>query len=398
MTSALLLKTGHVQPVWAGHPWVYAQAVERIEGGALRGEPIEVFDPERKFLGHGLYSPSSAIVTRILSRARSITLTPAFFRDAILQATARRKTLGLGGPGETGFRVVHSEGDMLGGLIVDCLGDTLVVQLLTAGMHRLEPVILGALQEALRPTRILDKTPERFAKLEGTQAMRGELWRSGTNSDADYRFSERNFEYLIPVALNQKTGYYFDQRSLRARIEALSANKSVLDTYSYVGSFALAAKRGGAKRVVSVDQNALACEVGAENAKRNGLDGVDFICGDAKNVLTEAKGAHDLVILDPPRLAPSKKNRESAIVHYTRLAMLGTAALKPGGLLVLCSCSSAIDLPTLTRCLATGARKANADAIVLERHFQAPDHPVPAAFPEGLYLKALIAQIVPRGH
>jgi 23S rRNA (cytosine1962-C5)-methyltransferase len=210
-------------------------------------------------------------------------------------------------------------------------------------------------------------------------------------------FTERKLRYRIPLDLGQKTGFYFDQRPLRARVEALAKGAKVLDSYAYACSFGMAASRGGAAEVTSVDENALALEVGAACARDNGLEGpMTFLPKDARKVLQEAKGAYDLVICDPPRLAPTRSAREQALVHYAKLAELSCRATKPGGLVVVCSCSAAVDLTALTRALGTGALRANVRATVLERHFQGADHPVSAAFGEGLYLKALIALVEPR--
>ena len=171
----------------------------------------------------------------------------------------------------------------------------------------------------------------------------------------------------------------------------------MLDTYAFVGAFAIAAARGGAREVVAVDESAAAIEVGAACAARNGVDDrVKFVKEDARRALADARGAFDLVVADPPRLAPTRGAREQALLAYTKLAENACRAVRPGGLLVLCSCSAAVDLAALTRALATGATRAVVQATVLERWFQGADHPVPAAFGEGLYLKALIARIEAR--
>jgi 23S rRNA (cytosine1962-C5)-methyltransferase len=171
----------------------------------------------------------------------------------------------------------------------------------------------------------------------------------------------------------------------------------VLDAYSYVGAFAVAAARGGATEVVAVDESALAVEVGAECAQMNGVsDRVKMIKEDARRAFADAKGSFDLVIADPPRLAPTRGARDSALIAYSRLAENACRATRPGGLVVLCSCSAAIDLAALTRALASGATRANMDATVLERWYQGADHPVPAAFGEGLYLKSVIARVEAR--
>jgi 23S rRNA (cytosine1962-C5)-methyltransferase len=180
-------------------------------------------------------------------------------------------------------------------------------------------------------------------------------------------------------------------------VEQLAHGKRVLDAYCFIGAFAIAAARGGASEVVAVEESAVAVEVGAECAQLNGVgDRIRFAKEDARRALADAKGSFDLVIADPPRLAATRAVREQALVAYTKLAENACRATRPGGLLVLCSCSAAVDLVALTRALATGATRANLQATVIERWFQGADHPVPAAFGEGLYLKALIAQITTR--
>ncbi len=383
-----------MQPVWSGHPWVYAQAIERVEGGASRGDEVRVLDPRGNFLGRGFYSPGSAIPVRILVRDEKTKIDEALFRTRIERAFRFRKDdIGLG-TDTTGFRLVHAEGDGLPGLIVDRFNDTLVVQFLTFGMKIREGQILESLRAILRPRTIIDRTPENIAKLESFTATRGVI--RGEEIDA-LRFQERGLLFEIPMEMGQKTGFYFDQRPLRKRVEELSRGKRVLDGYSFVGAFGMSAARGGAKEVVSVDESALALEVAAEGATRNGLaDRISFVCADARTTMQNAHGAFDLTIVDPPRLAPKRSAKDAALMLYAKLAELGCRATKPGGDVILCSCSSAVDLHDLTRALATGAQKANMSATIWERHFQGPDHPVNAAFTEGLYLKALVARVETR--
>ncbi len=390
------LKPGHVQPVWAGHPWVYAQAIERVEGGATAGDEVSVVDPRGNLLGRGFYSPESAIPVRILVRDATTHIDGALFRARVDRAIASRASLGLPDAQTNGYRLIHADGDAIPGLIVDRFDDVLVVQFLTIGMKQREGLVLEALEAALRPRAIVDRTPGTAAKAEKFDAARGVV--RGASIDA-LAFQERGLVYRIPMDLGQKTGFYFDQRGLRARVEQLSRGMRVLDTYSYVGAFALAAARGGATEVLAVDENALALEVAAEHARANGLhERISFARQDARKALQEApkSGGYDLVIVDPPRLAPTRGAREQALLAYARLAEVGCRATKLGGLLVFCSCSAAVDLVALTRALAIGAQRANVQAIILERHFQGADHPVPAAFGEGLYLKALVARMDPR--
>jgi 23S rRNA (cytosine1962-C5)-methyltransferase len=386
------LKPGHVQPIWAGHPWVYAQAIDRVEGGVTAGDEVGVVDPHGKLLGRGFYSPRSAIPVRLLVRDATTRLDGAFFRARIERAIALRQRLGLPSEQTTGFRLVHSEGDGLPGLIVDRFGDVLVIQFATLGMKQRETLVHEALLALLAPRAIVDRTSEQVAKTEGFESS------SGVVRGDDVRqleVVERGLKFQVPLELGQKTGFYFDQRALRARVEQLAHGTSrVLDAYSFIGAFAVAAARGGAREVVAVDESALAVEVGAECAVLNGVDDrVKFIKGDAKRALVEAKGSFDLVIADPPRFAPTRKAREQALVAYTKLAENACRATKLGGIVVLCSCSAAVDATSLARALATGATRVNLQATVLERWFQGADHPVPAAYNEGLYLKSLVARV-----
>ncbi len=386
------LKPGHVQPVWMGHPWVYAQAVDRVEGGATAGDEVSVMDPRGNLLGRGFYSPGSAIPVRLLVRDAETRLDASFFHARVERAVALRASLGLPSDQTDGFRLVHAEGDGLPGLVVDRYGDVLAVQLGTIGMKQREALVHEALWTVVRPRAIVDRTSAQTAKAEGFDPPREPIVRG--DAVRALELVERGLRFRIPLELGQKTGFYFDQRSLRARVEQLAHGRRVLDAYSFVGAFALAAARGGAREVVAVDESALAVEVGAECAAANGLgERVRFAKEDARRALAEAHGSFELVVADPPRLAPTRGSREQALVAYAKLAENGCRAVRPGGVLVLCSCSAAVDLQALTRALAQGATRANVQATVLERWFQGADHPVPAAFGEGLYLKALIAHV-----
>ena len=389
------LKPGHVQPVWAGHPWVYAQAVERVEGGATAGDEVRVVDPRGNLMGRGFYSPKSAIVVRILARDDKTRIDGRFFHERIGRADAWRKLCELPSPDTNGYRFVHAEGDDLPGLIVDRFGDAASVQFTTFGMKLRESLVLQALLDVLGPKTIIDRSSANIAKTEGFEAGNGVLLGEETK---ELVFLERRLRWAVPVELGQKTGFYFDQRSLRARVEQLAKGKRVLDAYCFVGPFALAAARGGAKEVVACDESAFALEVAASCARLNGLDTkVSFQRADARSLLADAKSSFDLVLLDPPRLASTRGGKENALAQYAKIAELGCRAVKPGGFVVLSSCSSAVDMNALVRALATGALRANREAIVVERHFQGPDHPVLAAHPEGLYLKSLLARVEARG-
>jgi 23S rRNA (cytosine1962-C5)-methyltransferase len=317
----------------------------------------------------------------------------ALFAARIARAVERRAAFGLPSHETTAVRLVNAEGDDLPGLIVDRLGDAFAVQFGTIGVKQREAAIVEALAR-LGPRAIVDRTSERTAKSENFAARAGVIW--GDETLSAFEFVERGLRFRIPLELGQKTGFYVDQRPLRARIEALARGRSVLDAFSYVGAIALSAARGGAVSVEAVDTSAIALEVGAECAAANGLaERVRFERLDAHEALAHAgrKGGLDLVVCDPPKLAPGRAARGRALDAMRRLAAEGARATRPGGLFVLCSCSAAIGHAELTRALALGARDVGARATVLERASQGPDHPVPAAFPEGLYLGSVISEI-----
>lgn len=391
-SARVFLKPGHIQPVWAGHPWVFAQALAKIDGRPEPGAEVVVCDPKGEALGRGLYSPSSAIAVRLFTRDPARALDEAFFEQRIRRAIERRRVQQLPSEDTTGYRLLHAEGDGLPGLVVDAFGEALAVQWGTVGLARRAGMLLDVLERVLSPRAIVERTSVDIARREGFEAGSGVL--RGDASTPSFRFLERGLTFEIPLGLAQKTGYYFDQRPLRARVEALSAGRRVLDSYCFVGSIALAAARGGAREVLAVDSSAAALEVAARVARDNALDGcVRFVEADALAEIEKAPGAFDLVVCDPPKLAPNRSAASKAMNRMRRLSAAACGALSEGGWLVLSSCSAALGHAELARALALGARDAGREATVLERLFQGADHPVPAAFPEGLYLSSLIAVV-----
>jgi len=398
-TPRVTLKAGHVRPVFFGHPWVFQQAIDRIEGGPQAGDEVEVVDPQGNLLGTGLFSPKSAIAVRLFTRL-SQPIEGDLLRRRMTAAKDLRAAIGLPsrerGRETTGFRLVHGEGDRLPGLIVDVFGDVVAVQMNTIGIKRREGIVFEVLHELLAPRAILDRTPESVKRLEGFTPSSGIV--RGDASLEKVSFVERGFRFDLPTTAGQKTGYYFDQRELRDRVERIARGKSVLDTYSFVGGFALAAARGEANEVLAVDESAEAVALGAEISHANGLgDRISFVRQDSLRALGDAssKGGYDLVLCDPPKLAPSRANKDAALQSYRKIARASARATKADGTLVFSSCSGAVSMEDLVRIVATGAADARMQATVLERCTQGPDHPVPAAFPEGLYLKSVIVHLSP---
>ena len=400
MPGTIHLRPGHVQPVWTGHPWVFAQAIARIDGSPQSGDEVTVLDPRGNFLGRGFFSPQSAIPVRLLTRDRDVVLDGSFLEARIAAAAAwRRRLLGLPGVETNGFRLVHAEGDGLPGLVVDAYDDVLAMQLLTAGMKRRQNEIIDALVKVTGARSIIEVASSRHQKIEGFEVTEGVVFGPSVSRLA---FLERSFAWEVhppghPGGGGQKTGYYFDQRETRAMVESSAAGLRVLDVYSYTGGFALAAARGGAREVIGVDSSALALESAAAAAARANLaERVRWVRGDARKVMTQFHADGEkfaLVVIDPPKLALGARDVEEARGHYRKLNALAVKLVAPGGLLVTCSCSQAIGGSEFLRAVATGARESGREVMVLRLLGQPPDHPVPAAFPEGRYLKVVLARV-----
>lgn len=387
--AAVTLKKGRVQPVWAGHPWVFAQAVASLEGNPGPGDEVQVLDAQRKHLGRGLYSPESAIRVRLYTRGDEA-FDEAFVAQRLERAIAYRERLGLPNAETTGYRLIHAEGDGLPGLVVDRFADTLVAQLGTVGLSArrnwLGPLLLGL----SGVTSVQERTPHNLKRLEGMESSAMTWGRTGSGLS----FSERGFRYDLPADLGQKTGYYFDLRDLRARVEHWAKGARVLDCYSYLGSFSLAAARGGATSVEACESNQSLVDLAATIAKANGFADTRHHKADARQFLGAAQPhSYDFILLDPPKLAHSKKEIDKAQRVYQGLLATAFNKVSSGGLVLVCSCSHAIGLPELERAAALAARESTCRTSILERAFQSPDHRTLPPFPEGLYLTALLLQV-----
>ena len=260
------LARGRVQPVWAGHPWVFAQAIDHVEGAPAAGDVVDVVDHEGRHHGRGYWSPRSAIPVRIATRDRNDPLDGASIGRKVEGARALRRRFGLPSVETTGYRLVHAEGDGLPGLIVDVLGDTAVVQLLTIGMKRREDDVFAHVARVAEVETVIEVGHEKTATIEGfvaeTRVVRGP-------ERASIELLERGLSFEVSGNITQKTGFYFDQRDNRALVESISSGMRVLDLYTFVGAFALFAARGGAQTVVAVDSAVTAITSGARMAHRH---------------------------------------------------------------------------------------------------------------------------------
>ena len=289
-TVRVFLEPGHVKPVWAGHPWVFAQAIAHVEGSPAAGDVVEVRDRQGNCLGRGFWSAESAIPVRLVTRGADEELDEAALaRRVAAAAELRGRVLGLPSTaparGTDGYRLVHSEGDDLPGVVVDRYGDTACVQLLTIGMKRREEALFDACAALPGIRRVVEMPGGEGQRREGIVSTLRTV--RGAPSDT-LAFRERGFAFEVPLSLAQKTGYYFDQRENRARVEALARGSTVLDVCTYLGGFALAAARGGALAVVGVDRSAPLLQAAAATATRNGIgERISWRQGDARRDLAD---------------------------------------------------------------------------------------------------------------
>lgn len=392
--ARVILRRGRVQPVWAGHPWVFAQAIERVEGAPAPGDAVDVRDPHGKHLGRGFWSPDSAIPIRLITRREEEALDDLAIVRRLELAKARRERLGLPNADTDGYRLVHAEGDDLPGLVVDIYANVAVVQLLTVGMKRREEVIYGALTRIAKARVVAEAPGGAGPKREGIESE-ARIVRGPTIEHLTFR--ERGFVYEIELARAQKTGFYFDQRDNRALVERLAKDRRVLDLYSYVGPFSLAAARGGARSVHAFDSNAGVVRAAAAAAHANGLGQIVEVANqDVRSLLAKLHQEgerYGLAIVDPPKLAPSLRHLRRATAAYRRLNARVFSLMEDGAIVATCSCSSAMRPSEFLRTIALAGTDANRRVRLLHLGQQGMDHPVPAAFPEGRYLKCALVEV-----
>ncbi len=391
---AIILKAGREKSLLRRHPWVFSGAVERVEGSPADGDAVAVCDATGGFLAWAGYSGQSQITAKVWSWDASETISAEFFRTRIARALALRRDLALAHLG-TGMRLIHGESDGLPGLIVDQYGEVLVMQLGTAAAERWRDACADILQELCNPVCIYERSDSDARGLEGLPerngVLRGALPREVT-------ISEHGVTFMVDVAHGQKTGFYLDQRDNRALTGEFSRDRDVLNCFCYTGGFSLYALRGGAKSVLSIDASEEALRLAQRNVELNRLDAskAEWQCADvfaALRKLRDQNRKFDLIVLDPPKFAPTAAFAEKAARGYKDINLLGLKLLRPGGLLFTYSCSGGISEDLFQKIVAGAALDAGVEAHIVKKLHAAPDHPVLLNFPEGAYLKGLVLRV-----
>ncbi|MBI5623867.1 MAG: class I SAM-dependent rRNA methyltransferase [Elusimicrobia bacterium] len=396
----IILAPGRERRLVAGHGWAFSNEIAKpaapADGKAPSpapeaGEVVELAASTGRPLGIGFYNPNSLIAWRFLARER-VDIDAGFFRDRLQKALDARTRLV---PGERSYRLAFGESDGLPGLVIDRYGDYLVLQVLCAGMEARLDAIREALEGLLKPAGIFLKNDHRARALEGLPSECRVL--SGEVPPA-VEISEGGIRYSVPLTEGQKTGFYFDQRENRAYLEPFWKGRRVLDLHCYIGAFALRAAKNGAKAVFGVDSSEAAVELARKNAKDNGLE-AEFREGDAEEALRAFAGGAkserpDMIHLDPPSLAPSKKHLPKALRAYVRMNSLALKVLSRGGLLATSTCSHHVSREDFVDILRAAQAKLGRSCRLLALRGQAADHPVLLSMPETEYLNFALIEVL----
>ena len=391
---ALILKADREKSLLRRHPWIFSGAVERIEGAPASGDTVAVCDAAGGFLAWAAYNPQSQMAARVWSFDADEVIDADFFRRRIERALSMRNDLGLAAD-SNGMRLIHGESDGLPGLIVDRYGEVVVMQLGSAGTERWREAIAEALWELCRPVCLYERSDSDGRELEGLPARSGVV--RGTLPQA-VEVVEHGLHFAVDVADGQKTGFFLDQRDNRRLTGELARDRDVLNCFCYTGGFSLYALRGGAKSVLSIDISADAVAAAERNVALNDLDSscAEWQCADvfaALRKLRDQARQFDLIILDPPKFAPTAAFAEKAARGYKDINLLGFKLLRPGGLLFTYSCSGGISEELFQKIVAGAALDAGVEAQIVHRLHASADHPVLLSFPEGAYLKGLVLRV-----
>jgi 23S rRNA (cytosine1962-C5)-methyltransferase len=394
MNARVVLQPRRARPFYGRHPWVYAGAIDRIEGEPRDGDVVDLFSHAGDFVARGLYNSQSKIRVRLYTWSAETTLDAGFFGAQIDTALALRQSILHLSQAGTACRLIFSEADGLSGLTVDRYDRWLVVQFTGLGLAQRRDLIADLLMERLQPDGILLRTERGIGRLEGLELHDGIL--RGSIPAEPVVIAENGVRFLVHLAEGQKTGFYLDQRDNRAAVAALASGRRMLDAFCYTGGFGLHAARAGAREVIGVDVSEPALALARANAGLNELSKLTFIRGDAFDQmasLAQAGERFGLVVLDPPKFARARNAVEDALRGYDRLHSLALRLLDPDGILVSCCCSGLIDVGMLEALLAQLAAESGRDIQILQQRGQAADHPVSVACPESIYLKCLISRV-----
>lgn len=392
----VVLKKGKEKAVLHKHPWVFSGALENVKGKPANGDVVRLVSAKGDFMAYGFYNDQSRVALRLLEWDENITIDEQWYREKVAKAVINRSQILADGTTDT-CRLIFSESDYLPGLIVDKYARHLAVQVLTTGIEKIMPLIIDELNCLLKPESIFDKSDASSREHEGLETTNIVL--AGTHPPDRVEVKENGIIYNINIAEGQKSGFYCDQRGNRKIMASYAKGKKVLDCFSYTGGFTLNSLNGGAAELISVDSSALAIETLKENIVLNKLDAARLttIQSDVNKQLRKFREdgeLFDIIILDPPKYAPSRSALDRASRAYKDLNRLAMLLLNSGGLLATFSCSGAMNMETFKQVLAWAALDAGKQVQFIHQFCQPEDHPVRSSFPEGEYLKGLLCRVI----
>lgn len=390
--KTILLKKGKEESLMRFHPWIFSGAIQKMDEGIEEGDTVRVLTSRGDFLAIGHFQVGS-IAVRVLS-FRDIEINQEFWESRLMSAFRMRVGTGIAdNPLNNTYRLIHGEGDSLPGLVVDCYGETAVMQAHSVGMHVCRQQICDALIQVMG-RRILNV----YYKSETTLPYKAELGQEngfiygGSTNDIAV---ENALEFHVDWLKGQKTGFFVDQRENRLLLERYAKDRSVLNMFCYTGGFSVYAMRGGATLVHSVDSSAKAIELTNQNVGLNfpGDKRHRAFCEDAFKYLDANDGKYDLIILDPPAFAKHRGVLHNALKGYMRLNVNGLERIKPGGILFTFSCSQVVTKENFRNAVFTAAAQAGRKVRILHQLHQPADHPINIYHPEGEYLKGLVLYV-----
>lgn len=387
----LFLKKNEERRLRAGHLWVFSNEVDTKRSSLksfAAGDIATICSHNGNALGNAFVNPATLIAARVIGSSNA-KADINWLRTRIERAHALRNDIYAG----DSYRLVFGESDGLPGLVIDRFADTLVLQITTAGMEKLRPLLIDVLVALFQPQAIYCRNDLGARELEGlplaNETVHGTL---GTATS----FTEYGTAFSIPLETTQKTGWFFDQADNRQKLLRYSKGKTVLDVFSYVGAWAIQAMKAGAQSATCVDASQHALDIANDNAELNGVS-IETLAGDAFDVIKQLKSngrQFDIVIIDPPAFIKRKKDFKAGSEAYSRLNKMALDLIKDGGMLVSASCSHHLSRGDLHQVIRRAARQRGRQLQMLEYGAQGPDHPIHPAIPETEYLKAFFCRVL----
>lgn len=392
MYKSIYLKKGKEESLNRFHPWIFSGAIHHMDDNIEEGEFVNIFTASNEFIAVGHYQIGS-IAIRVLTFSK-VEISYDFWCDRLSSALKMRQNVWIADNNMNNtYRLVHGEGDYLPGLVIDCYGETAVMQAHSVGMHVCREEICRALIKVMG-----ERIKHVYYKSETTLPFKAELGQEngfmygGTDNDIAI---ENGLKFHVDWLRGQKTGFFVDQRENRNLLEHYAKGKSVLNMFCYTGGFSVYAMRGQAKLVHSVDSSAKAVELTNRNIALNFPDDLrhEAFCEDAFKYLDNNDNKYDLIILDPPAFAKHRAALRNALKGYTRLNVKGLQRIKHGGILFTFSCSQVVSKEHFRNAVFTAAAQAGRKVRILHQLHQPADHPINIYHPEGEYLKGLVLYV-----